>query len=142
MMDKPTLYRDVLDNIYDGVYFLDVDRRILFWNKGAERITGHRSEDVLGRPCADDILCHVDDHGRSLCRDGCPAAEVLEDGQRRESEVYLLHKNGYRVPVRIRVAPIEDAEGHIVGAMEIFSDDTSPGKFAPPSGASGEIVFP
>ena len=126
MVDNPNLYRDVLDNLYDGVYFLDRNRQIFFWNKGAERITGYRAADVMGRSCADDILCHVDKQGHHLCRDGCPAAEVLNDGQRRETEVYLLHKNGYRKPVRIRVAPIEDAAGRIVGAMEIFSDDTSP----------------
>jgi len=126
MVDNSTLYRDVLDNLYDGVYFLDLQRKIFFWNKGAERITGYLAADVLGRPCADNILCHVDKQGRNLCHDGCPAADVLSDGQRREAEVYLLHKDGYRKPVRIRVAPIEDASGRIVGAMEIFSDDTSP----------------
>jgi len=126
MVDNPSLYREVLDNLYDGVYFLDLQRKIFFWNKGAERITGYPAADVMGRSCADDILCHVDKQGRHLCRDGCPAAEVLNDGQRREAEVYLLHKNGYRKPVRIRVAPIQDTSGQIVGAMEIFSDDTSP----------------
>ena len=126
MVDNQSLYREVLDNIYDGVYFLDLQRKIFFWNKGAERITGYLAADVMGRSCADDILCHVDKQGQNLCRDGCPAAEVLNDGQRREAEVYLLHKNGFRKPVRIRVAPIQDASGQIVGAMEIFSDDTSP----------------
>lgn len=126
MMDDTILYRDALDHLYDGVYFLDRQRKIFFWNKGAERITGYRSQDVMGRSCADNILCHVDRQGRSLCREGCPAACVMEDGQGREAEVYLLHKDGYRKPVRIRVAPIEDTPGHIVGAMEIFSDDTSP----------------
>lgn len=126
MVDNPTLYRDVLDNLYDGVYFLDRQRKISFWNKGAERITGYRAADVLGRPCTDNILCHVDKQGQNLCRDGGPAADVMNDGQRREAEVYLLHKNGYRKPVRIRVAPIEDTSGRVVGAMEIFSDDTSP----------------
>ncbi len=126
MDDKPTLYRNVLDYLYDGVYFLNAERKISFWNKGAERITGYLAAEVMGRSCADDILCHVDKQGRNLCRDDCPAMDVLNDGQRREAEVYLLHKNGYRKPVRIRVAPIKDASGRVVGAMEIFSDDTSP----------------
>jgi len=126
MTENASLYCDVLDHLYDGVYFLDRQRKIFFWNKGAERITGYPAEDVMGKTCAENILCHVDPQGHNLCRNGCPAAEVMEDGKRREAEVYLLHKNGYRKPVRIRVAPIEDAGGRIVGAMEIFSDDTSP----------------
>ncbi|MGD9330642.1 MAG: sensor domain-containing diguanylate cyclase [Desulfobacterales bacterium] len=126
MLENASLYRAVLDNVYDGVYFLDRKRKIFFWSKGAERITGYASDEVLGRRCADDILCHVDKAGRGLCKEACPAAEVLTDGQRRESEVYLLHKNGFRKQVRIRVAPIEDADGRIVGVMEIFSDDVTP----------------
>jgi len=126
MAENATLYREVLDNLYEGVYFLDRQRKIVFWNKGAERITGYPAAEVLGRSCADNILCHVDKQGRSLCRNSCPASEVLADGRRRESEVYLLHKSGYRKPVRIRVAPIEGPSGSVSGVMEIFSDDTSP----------------
>ena len=137
MVDNPSLYREVLDTIYDGVYFLDRQRKIFFWNKGAERITGYRAAEVMGRSCADNILCHVDKQGRNLCRDGCPAADLLNDGQHREAEVYLLHKNGYRKPVRIRVAPIEDASGRVEGVMEIFSDDTSPESLRRPLGRRG-----
>jgi diguanylate cyclase (GGDEF)-like protein/PAS domain S-box-containing protein len=125
MVDEANPYRDVLDNLYDGVYFLDSQRRIFFWNKAAERITGYPAAEVLGRSCKDNILCHVDGGGHPLCREDCPAAQVLRDGKRREAEVFLLHKNGYRKPVRIRVAPIEDADGAVVGAMEIFTDDPS-----------------
>jgi len=63
MVDNPDLYRDVLDTIYDGVYFLDRQHKIFFWNKGLERIKGYRAADVMGRSCADDILCHVDKKG-------------------------------------------------------------------------------
>ncbi|MDA8137496.1 MAG: PAS domain-containing protein [Desulfobacteraceae bacterium] len=33
-------YEKLLANIRDGIYFTDLDRRITYWNKGAERITG------------------------------------------------------------------------------------------------------
>ena len=35
-------YRELLDNLNDGVYFVDRDRRITYWSKGAERITGYK----------------------------------------------------------------------------------------------------
>ena len=41
----------IIDCLNDGVYVCDRDRRIVFWSKSAERITGWRSEDVLGRAC-------------------------------------------------------------------------------------------
>jgi PAS domain S-box-containing protein len=43
-----TFYRDLLDNLYDGIYFVDREREITYWNKEAERITGYSQEKVLG----------------------------------------------------------------------------------------------
>ncbi len=125
MFENTAIYQEVLNNLYEGVYFLDTERTISFWNQGAERITGYMAPEVIGRPCADDVLCHVDQEGTSLCQDDCPAARTLEDGQSREADVFLLHRNGHRVPVRIRVAPIMDAAGRIIGAVEVFADNSS-----------------
>ena len=124
MFENTAIYQEVLNNLYEGVYFLDTDRTISFWNQGAERITGYVAPEVIGRPCADDILCHVDQEGTSLCQEDCPAARTLEDGQAREADFFLLHRNGHRVPVRIRVAPILDAAGRIIGAVEVFADNS------------------
>ncbi len=126
MFENTAIYQEVLNNLYEGVYFLDTDRTISFWNQGAERITGYVAPEVIGRPCADDILCHLDQEGSSLCQEECPAARTLKDGEAREADVFLLHKNGHRVPVRIRVAPILDAGGRIIGAVEVFADNSSP----------------
>ncbi len=60
-------YREVLDNLYDGVYYVDPHRRITFWNKAAENITGYSRQEVLGRKCSDNLLVHVNDQGAGLC---------------------------------------------------------------------------
>jgi len=117
-------YRKILDNLYDGVYFVDPERRITYWNKGAERISGFSAAQVIGRCCADNILVHVDDLGNELCKGDCPLAKTLKDGKIREADVYLHHANGHRVPVKIRVAPIIEND-QIVGATEVFSDNTA-----------------
>lgn len=52
-------YRELLDNLHDGVYFVDRDRRITFWNKGAERLSGFSAAEVVGRRCSDNILTHT-----------------------------------------------------------------------------------
>ncbi len=114
----------VLDNLSDGVYFVDRQRRILYWNQGAERITGYSKEEVLGRQCKDNILNHCDDAGNILCGKGCPLLATIRDGNQREVHVYLQHKDGHRKPVAIRAAPIRDANGAIIGAAETFHDDT------------------
>jgi len=120
----PTFYKDLLDHMSDGVYFVDRDRRILYWNDGASRLTGYTSDELVGRCCQDDTLCHVDGGGTHLCQEGCPLTASIDDGGMHEAQVFLRHKQGRRVPVRVRVQPLRDAEGNITGAVEIFSDDS------------------
>ncbi len=119
------LYKQLIDNLYDGVYFVDDERRITYWNKGAERITGYLSELMVGSYCHHNLLNHVTEDGKLLCEEGCPLLATLHDGQLREAEVHLRHADGYRVPVLIRISPILDERRHIVGAVEVFSNNQS-----------------
>jgi diguanylate cyclase (GGDEF)-like protein/PAS domain S-box-containing protein len=118
-------YKDILDNLYDGVYFVDRQRRITYWNRGAERISGYKASQVLGKRCLDNILNHVSEYGIQLCLNGCPLHATMDDGKPREAEVYLHHSDGHRIPVLVRTSPIRDADGEIIGAVESFSDNSS-----------------
>jgi diguanylate cyclase (GGDEF)-like protein/PAS domain S-box-containing protein len=118
-------YRNLLDNLYDGIYFVDRDRMVTYWNSGAERITGYRGSEVVGKRCRDNILTHIDQRGASLCDGGCPLEESIVQGRVYETEAYLRHKDGHRVPVSIRTFPIRDTEGAVTGAIEIFTDNSS-----------------
>lgn len=115
----------ILENLNDGLYLVDRDRRITFWNKAAERITGFKREEVVGRCCADKILIHVDAAGCDLCTGGCPLAATIEDETARETAIFLHHKEGHRIPVSVRVTPLKDTEGKIIGGCEVFSDNRS-----------------
>ncbi|MDR3737125.1 MAG: diguanylate cyclase [Acidobacteriaceae bacterium] len=117
-----SFYASLLDSLYDGVYFVDEERRITYWNLGAEFMTGYTAEEMLGRFCYDNLLMHVTEAGCALCADGCPLHQTLADGARREANVFLRHKKGHRVPVCVRVSPIENEEGVVIGAVEVFSD--------------------
>jgi len=118
-------YRDLLDNLADGVYFTDLEGRIIYWNKGAERLSGFGPSDVLGKRCSENVLMHVDASGVSLCTSGCPMRASAFDGQPREADIYLHHKTGSRIPIHVRVSPLKDGAGAIIGAVEIFSDNTA-----------------
>jgi diguanylate cyclase (GGDEF)-like protein/PAS domain S-box-containing protein len=123
-------YKNLLDNLTEGVYFLDLDRRITYWNKAAEELTGYPSDEVIGRRCADNILVHCDDKGTSLCEVLCPVAATIASGERREAEVYLKHRDGHRVPIVVRAVPIRRPDnGDIIGAVEIFSDNSSKAQY-------------
>lgn len=123
-MADDTFYKNLLDNLYDGVYFVDVNRKITYWNSSANRISGYSGEEMVGHFCFNNILNHVDQNGKCLCTDGCPLQRTITDGSPQENMVFLRHKDGHRVPVNVRTSPIRNRDGEITGAVEVFSDHT------------------
>ncbi|GFO65657.1 sensor domain-containing diguanylate cyclase [Geomonas paludis] len=117
-------FRKIIDDLRDGLYIVDNERRIVFWNHAAERISGYSADEVLGKPCADNILCHVDDVGLNLCCSECPLASTIDTGTPHDAQVFLHHKNGHRVPVLVRVIPLTDETGKVIGGVEMFSDNS------------------
>ncbi|MBT3201225.1 MAG: sensor domain-containing diguanylate cyclase [Phycisphaerales bacterium] len=124
LIDVQRLQDAILNGLSEGVYFVDKNRRILFWNKAAEELTGYSATQVLGRSCADGILMHVDETGKCLCEDGCPLEGAMQDGLPCQAHVFLHHADGHRVPVHVRGSAIYDSQGEIVGSVEVFSDDS------------------
>ena len=122
--NEEDFYKNILFSIKDGVYFVDEKRRITYWNKGAETITGFKSDEIIGKSCFDKILIHVDDANHSLCDSGCPLAATIGDGQHREAGAFFHHKLGHRVPTLLKTSPIMDSKGKITGAVEIFNDNS------------------
>lgn len=118
-------YKDIVENLYDCVYFVDKGRRITFWNKSAEKLTGYSRNEMVGKLCFDHLLKHIDEEGTLLCENGCPLTQTIADGQSREKEVYLHHKKGHRIPVSVRINPVYNEKQEIIGAVELFTD-TSP----------------
>lgn len=118
-------YDDIIDNMNEGVYFVDRERRIIRWNKAAEKITGYAASETMGSKCSDNILVHVDAEGRSLCKTSCPLAHAMEVGETRDAELFLHHKNGHRLPVKVSVIPLKDETGAVVGSVEFFSDNSA-----------------
>jgi diguanylate cyclase (GGDEF)-like protein/PAS domain S-box-containing protein len=117
-------FKEILDNLYDGVYFVDKERRVTYWNKGAERITGYSVNQVVGQRCMDNLLNHVTECGIQLCLNGCPLHATISDGNQREAEVFLHHSDGHRVPVMVRTSAIWNINDEIIGAVETFSDNS------------------
>ncbi len=120
------LHKALLDHLEAGIYMVDRTRRILYWNRGAEQISGYMAQEVAGHFCQGDLLMHCDDAGRGLCGKGCPLSTVMLDGKPREHTFFLRHRHGHRVPVHIRSRPIYDSAGAITGAVEVFEQVTAP----------------
>lgn len=120
MTEMDPWWESMVDAMFEGVYFVDRERRILLWNEAAERITGYRAEHVLNLRCSEAPLCHIDGSGLSMCDVGCPLAKVMSERTPLETDAWLLHKEGHRLPVRIRARAVLGASGEVVGAIELF----------------------
>lgn len=113
--------RLLLDALSEGAYMVGKDRKVLYWNTEAERITGFGRDEVVGKHCSDSILNHVDGHGKELCRGFCPLAATLEDSVNRGGLIYLHHRQGHRVAVEARTLALILENGEPVG-VELFHE--------------------
>ena len=121
------IYESIISNMQDGAYFVDKNRKILFWNQAAERITGYKAEEIIGKACPESRLNHIDEEGRPLCQVGCPLFATNIDGKQRQERVFVRHKDGHRIPVRVNIFPIRKGD-EIIGSIELFTQD-SPTKY-------------
>jgi len=114
-------FKKILENLHEGLYLVDRDGVITYWNKAAEQISGFSANEVVGKSCSDNILTHVDSDGNNLCTGMCPLATTIADGKPREDEIYMHHKDGHRIPVSIRASTLTDRGGNIIGGIELFT---------------------
>jgi diguanylate cyclase (GGDEF)-like protein/PAS domain S-box-containing protein len=115
------LCNSVLNQVQDAVVWLNKDRKIVYWNKAAEQISGRESAAVLGKACFEEPALFVDFGGVEICREKCPVAMTLKDGAPRSLDVYLQHKEGFRTPASLRIIPVFKEDGEILGAVETFT---------------------
>ncbi len=126
-METNDFYKNLLEELHEGVYFVDNNRQITYWNQSAERITGYSSKEVVGTHCYDNLLVHVDDKGNNLCTGLCPLAKTIQTLEKYAGKVYLHHKKGHRVPVNIKTIPMQNpATGEVEGGVEVFTDEKFP----------------
>lgn len=118
----PEVFRTVLSTMKTGVCLLDRERRIAFWNDGAQAITGYLPQEVLGRACRENILAHCNDQGCVLCGATCPITPSLQDGKALEARILIRHKEGHRIPVRLWAIPIRDQHGSVIGMAQSFDE--------------------
>ena len=83
---KLKLYERIFDDLADGICVIGTDRKVLLWNRAAERITGSPASEVSGRQCYDCPLKCADEKGNTLCDSGCPLLG-LSDSIRRLDNV-------------------------------------------------------
>ncbi|WP_041262784.1 PAS domain-containing protein [Fervidobacterium pennivorans] len=72
---------DFLDELEIPAYVVDKNRRIVFWNKQATKLTGYEANEVVGKFCAEQVLNHVDRTGIPVCNtELCPLYQSIKNG--------------------------------------------------------------
>ncbi len=106
----------VLQTVPSGLFLVDTDQRIVFWNREAERLTGYAADEVLGRHC-------------SFLK-GFPCGEAAECGLLNPEVPKPLHnilcsfegKDGRRFKLLKNMDWLRNEAGEIIGGVESFID--------------------
>ncbi|HZQ93384.1 MAG TPA: diguanylate cyclase [Candidatus Sulfotelmatobacter sp.] len=120
--DDPEVCRSILESLPTGLCVVDAQKRIRFWSRGAERITGHLRHEAIGHCCVAEPLLHCDQPGCEFCSEECSLAQAMKTSRGAEATGVLHHRNGYEIPVRIRAGPIHNERGSVIGAVETFEE--------------------
>jgi len=107
---------DVFASIADGLFTVDADWNITFFNESAERITGLTTAQAVGQKCWDVFRS-------SLCDGQCAIRQCLDGGKRISNKsIFIIRNDGTKLPVSISAAPLRNSKGEVVGGVETFRD--------------------
>ncbi len=124
---------DLIDFLPDATFAIDADRKITIWNKAMERMTGIRSEDMLGKGDHEYSLPFYGER-RSVLLDlvWSESPDILSryPEVRREGFSYITEvfcpalDEGRGAHLMAKASPLRDPDGKIIGAIEALRDIT------------------
>jgi len=115
-LSSPNQTAVILDALADGVFTVDAEWRITSFNRAAEELTGVPRDEALGHRCSDVFR-------GSACENACPIRRALaDDAPVIGTPVYVIGREGQRLPVSVSAAALKDDAGQVVGGVETFRD--------------------
>ncbi len=108
----------ILSSVADGIFTVDSQFRITYFNRAAERITGYSAAEARGRYCHEVFRT-------SLCSQDCPLRQSIRTGRRvRNARIDILTRDGRKRAISVSTAPLLDRQDVFLGGVETFRDDT------------------
>jgi len=111
LADLPIALPQFIDEIPMGLAVLDLNRRVMLFNRSLEALTGLTSQAAVGIPCQYLLRSN-------LCHQGCPINLVNDKSEAICVEANIVNRNREKIPVRITAAPVLDLEGNLVAYLE------------------------
>ncbi len=106
----------IFNSRWEGTFTIDRDWVITSFNKAAERITGYKAGQAIGRKCFTIF-------GSTICGNGCHMEKTMKYQKPAASEgVSIIHREGHKIPIRVNSAPLYDGDNNFIGAVETFLD--------------------
>ena len=115
----------LMDNMHDGVVFIDAGMRVLAWNHGAERLTGASANDMRQRRWQSDLLDMCDEMGRLIKDADCPVRGAIQSGVQSLRRMTIRGRGERPVAVDTHTIPVAAEGGAIVGAVLLLHDASS-----------------
>jgi diguanylate cyclase (GGDEF)-like protein/PAS domain S-box-containing protein len=116
--DAQSIHRLVLDQLPFGVYLVNPEGKITLWNDGAERLTGHLRQDVLGR-LEEAALLQPNTSASSASPE--PDAKIESPPQYSTARRLSLRcKDGHFLTVNFQTIPLRDEHAKSLGNIQIF----------------------
>jgi len=120
LQESEARFRMLVESAHDfAIFMLDDAGRVISWNQGAERVTGHSEADILGQPVA--VLFTPEDRASQV-----PEAEIRRAAAsgRALDERWHLRKDGTRFWASGVLSVARDANGVRHGFVKVMRDQT------------------
>ena len=115
-MDLPEDHQvEILDSLAEGVFTVDKEFRIKYFNHAAERITGLKRDDVVGKFCKSVLKTKV-------CANECPISCVLESGKTIYDMDSVIELGGERKAIRLNATLLKNNKKEPVGGVISFRE--------------------
>ena len=118
-VEAQSLLAAIVASSEDAIVSKTLDGIITSWNKGAEQLFGYRADEAIGQSIQLIVPPELRDQEADVL-------DRLRRGERIEHwDVERMRKDGTRLQVSVRISPVRDRHGHIIGASKTARDITS-----------------
>ena len=106
----------ILNSITEGVFTVDRQWRITFFNLAAEKVTGIPRGNAIGRQCWE--VFHA-----SICKDDCALRQTIEKRiPVLNKAITIVNAEGKKIPISVSTGILRDNKNQIIGGVETFRD--------------------
>ena len=122
-LEKEDLTMAILESIHEGVFTIDFNMKITYFNRAAEKITGNRAKDAVGKDCMD-VFCSQGG-SKEVCVAECPMKKTMKYNTPITKKRIIFNNKGEVLTVSTTTNLLYDSNNEPIGGLETFTDVTA-----------------